>query len=260
MRVRCITINLKGVDYGWFEGRSSVLIEGIRRYDPDIICVQESTVRQESPIFNQSRAIGTALGLETCIFSPYGNPAEMITRDQGGIGVISRYAISDVRGRRLPPGHRGPSDARVALFVQFKVPEGELGVITTHLSWRPEESEVRLMQTGILLNEISRGPWGKSDDKIIVLGDFNATPDEPAIQTITERMTDAYCVAHPGEPGYTWSSQNPFTHEAGLSNRRVDYIFCDRNAKVRSCGVILDRADPTFSSDHFGVLAELEWD
>jgi hypothetical protein len=82
MRVRCITMNLKGVEYGWFEGRSSVLIEGLRKHNPDIICVQESTVRQDSPIYNQARAIGTALGLETCIFSPYGNPAEMITRDQ----------------------------------------------------------------------------------------------------------------------------------------------------------------------------------
>ena len=260
MRVRCITINLKGIEYGWFEGRSSVLIEGLRKHNPDIICVQESTVRQDSPIYNQARAIGTALGLENCIFSPYGNSAEMVTHDQGGIGLISRFKISDVRGRRLPPGHRGPSDARVALFVQLKVPQGELGIITTHLSWRPEESEVRLMQTGILLNEMTRGPWGKIDDKTIVLGDFNATPDEPSIQTITEQMIDAYSVAHPGEPGYTWSSRNPLTLESDLTNRRVDYIFCDRNAKVRLCNVILDRADPTFPSDHFGVLAELEWD
>ena len=259
MRVRCVTINLKGLDYGWFEGRSDALIDGLRQHDPDIVCFQESTICQHTPIYNQARDIGAALGLENCIFGPYGNPAEIVTHDQGGIALISRFAISDVRGRRLPPGHRGQSDARSALFVLLHSPRGELGVITTHLSWRPEEAEVRLMQMGLLLSEISRNPWAPSSEKVILLGDLNATSEEPAIQAIFEHMKDAFCVAHPNEPGYTWSSRNPLTREVNLADRRIDYIFSDRNATIRTCDVILDKPTPVFPSDHFGIFAELEW-
>lgn len=259
MRVRCATMNLKGIGSSWFENRAAALIDGLRRHELDLVCFQESTIRQDTPIYNQAREIGAAIGLEHSVFSPYGNPAEMITQDQGGIALISRFAISDVRGRRLPPGHRGPSDSRSALFASLHTPRGKLGVVTTHLSWRPEEAEIRLMQMGILLRELSKAPWGQAVDKYVLLGDLNAVAEEPVIQTVSERMTDAYRTAHPNEPGHTWSILNPLNRGLDSVDRRIDYIFSDRSASVRKCEVILDRPAPVYPSDHFGVFAELEW-
>lgn len=62
MKVRCVTINVKGLELGWFDGRSAALIQGVKQYDPDVVCLQETTVRQDSPIYNQARAIGAAWG------------------------------------------------------------------------------------------------------------------------------------------------------------------------------------------------------
>lgn len=64
MKVRCVTINVKGLELGWFDGGSTALIQGVKQYDPDIVYLylQETTVRQDSPIYNQARAIGAAWG------------------------------------------------------------------------------------------------------------------------------------------------------------------------------------------------------
>jgi len=258
MRVRLITINLKGMGLGWFEGRFSSLLQGLYPYEPDVICFQESTVREETPVYNQARVVGESLGLKYCAFIPYGNPAEMVTRDQGGIAMVSRWPISDMRSRRIPPGHLGAADERVALFSVLKTDEGELGVINTHLSWRPDESEVRLVQMGIILNEISKYPWG-IDEKFVFLGDLNATSDEPAIQVACERLLDVFHTVNPQDPGYTWSVDNPFTQGYHLADRRIDYIFCPRKATIHQCKVILNQAAPIFPSDHFGVFAEVEF-
>ncbi len=259
MRIRCITFNIKGLTDSWFEDRAQAVTAALRRHNPDLVCFQEAAIRQDQPLYHQARAIGEDLGLENTVFAPYGNPAEMISRDQGGIALISRWPVCDVRVRRLPPGHGGPSDARVVVFAAIQSPNGRLGVVTTHLSWRPEESEVRLMQMGVILGEISRNPWGPTVDKMVLMGDLNANPDEPVIHALSETLTDAYPNRNPGEAGYTWSSHNPGTRTENLPDRRIDYIFCDRNAIVRECEVILKQAKPVFPSDHFGVLAELEW-
>lgn len=264
MDLRCITLNVKGLGDGWFNGRSQALIEGLRAYRADLICFQEAAIRKEKVLYHQARAIGEALGLENILFSPYGNPDEIISQDQGGVAIASRWPLPDARGRRLPSGHLSPSDARVAIFALLDSPGGRVGVITTHLSWRPVETETRLMQMGIILSELSRRPWGPQVERYILLGDLNAHPDEPVIQSILKQMNDvqmndAYRTLHPRDPGHTWSTRNPLTRGANLPDRRVDYVFCDKSAKIRKCEIILDQPAPVFASDHYGVYAELEW-
>jgi len=256
MQIRCVTINLKGLEFGWFEGRSNLLIDGLRSLKPDLVCFQETSMQQGNPMYNQARVIGHSLGLDHCVFSPYGHHEEIISNYQGGIAIASHWQICDVIGRRLPTGH--PSDARTSIFARLKMKGETLGVITTHLSWRPEELEIRLMQIGVILGDIAKHPWGEAEKHWILLGDLNATPDEPAIQIARETLKDAYTVMNARDAGYTWSSRNPFTQNINLPGRRIDYILCDQEAIVKKCEVILDQGPP-FASDHFGVLADLEW-
>lgn len=260
MRVRCVTINLRGLELGWFEWRSAALTRGLRQYDPDVVCLQEVSIRQQTPVYSQARSVAQAVGFEHSVFTPYGDPAQISSRDQGGIAVLSRWRILDARTRRLPSSRHESFDARAAIFALVDAPEGPLGLITTHLSWRPDEPELRLMQLGLLLKELDRGPWEGVRPKIILAGDLNGTPDEPAIHAARERLQDSYVALHPREPGHTWSRRNPLTFGADLGDRRIDYILCSKEAAVLSCQVILDRPAPVQVSDHFGVFAELEWD
>ena len=68
-------------------------------------------------IYNQAQAIGEAAGLNSVAFAPYGNPTEIMSPNQGGVAVISRWPIRATRNRRLPTAHDTPPDARVALLV-----------------------------------------------------------------------------------------------------------------------------------------------
>lgn len=260
-RVRLVTLNLAGLKDGWFEGRDKVVIDGLREFRPDVLCLQEVAVRHGDGIYHQAREICQALGLKSVAFSPYGNPIEVMSPEQGGVAVISRWPMISVRNRRLPQGHDHPPDARVALLVSFETPFGELDIITTHLSWKPEETQIRLVQTGLILDTFTPSQWEGRAAKTVLLGDFNATDDEPAIQLVCERLQDAYKACHPDEEGFTWTKDNPMT--AGWSHvpdRRIDYIFCPKDVRVLHSDVILDRpSGKRYASDHYGLLAELEW-
>jgi endonuclease/exonuclease/phosphatase family metal-dependent hydrolase len=111
---------------------------------------------------------------------------------------------------------------------------------------------------------------------VIVLGDFDDTPDSPSIRFWTGRQSldglsvayrDAWESIHPAEPGHTFSADNaPQTRAGEMSlelGRRVDYIL------VR-CGIhgptldvtdsrrMLDQeVDGVCASDHYGVVADL---
>jgi endonuclease/exonuclease/phosphatase family metal-dependent hydrolase len=260
MVVRVVTLNLWGLN-GWFEGRAAALEAGLRALAPDIVCFQEATIRsRDGEVYHPAAAIGEAVGLRVSAFSPYGNPAETMSPLQGGVAILSRWPIRVVENRRLPSGHAA-NDHRVALIATLAAPGGDLRVVTTHLSWRPEESEIRLVQAGVLLDYLSRCRWCGPAGRLILAGDLNATEDEPAIHLISERLKDAFRAAHPRDPGFTWVRQNPFARPIppSVPDRRIDYLFCPRGARVASCRVVLDQPSPVYPSDHFGVFAELDF-
>jgi endonuclease/exonuclease/phosphatase family metal-dependent hydrolase len=147
---------------------------------------------------------------------------------------------------------------RVAMFATLASPSGLLEVATTHLSWRPEENEVRLIQAGMMLQEFLANRDSPRAGRVL-LGDLNATEDEPAIRLLTEHFRDAYRTVHPGEPGLTWDNRNPLTRDWNLPDRRIDYILCTRETRIRSCDVVLKDPSPDYPSDHCGVFANLEW-
>ena len=261
MRVRCITLNVQGLENDWFKKRSKIVAAGLRKYRPDVVCLQESTIRYANGIYNQAQAIGEAAGLNSVAFSPYGNPIEIMSPNQGGIAVLSRWPIQATRNRRLPTAHDTPPDARVVLLVTLKTSRGTLDVVTTHLSWHPPEGPLRLTQLGMVIDEFSSNEWTDPSSRAILVGDFNATEDEPAIHLASERLKDAYRSLHTDEPGYTWVRRNPLVREfKNMPDRRLDYVFCPHAVRVRRAEVIFNRRDGIgYASDHLGLLVDLEW-
>jgi endonuclease/exonuclease/phosphatase family metal-dependent hydrolase len=242
------------VENGWYERRFDVVVSGLRSAVPDVVCLQE-TQR------DQADEIGKAIGLHTCAFVSYGRELETTSLSQGGVAILSRWLIRRLHNRKLPhpPGH--PIGTRVALFASFETSSGErdLHVATTHLSWRPEEADIRLAQTRIFLSEIAVLESAR-DSRILLCGDFNATESEQAVQLLKEGFLDSFRVKNPDSPGLTWETANPLTVDATrLPDRRIDYIFVSRGARVLSSEVILSAPRPVFASDHFGVLSEVEW-
>lgn len=262
---RLVTLNLQGLGGGWFDGRFDAVAAGLVACRPDVVCFQETTVRHaDTPdggksLYHQAKAVGDAAGLPYVAFAPYGNPVEVMSADQGGIAVAARWPFCGVRNRRLPSPSHHPPDARVALLATLHAPFGELEVVTTHLSWRPEHVEIRLVQMGIVLDELVRARCCAPGSRTALLGDLNATDDEPCIELAAERLVDAWAAVRPGEPGYTWVAANPHVRGYEAPDRRLDYAFVPAGVDIAACELVLERGEPVQPSDHFGLLVELRW-
>jgi endonuclease/exonuclease/phosphatase family metal-dependent hydrolase len=250
-----MTLNLKGLTDEWFLQRFSIIAHELKLLNPDLVALQESVIRYDpKPIYHQARQLGNAIKLPICAFSPYGNPHEPTAQDQGGIALLSKWPICKVQNLRLPSSDLW--DSRVALLAEFQTDFGLLNVINTHLSWRPNEGQIRTEQINLLLREL----LDESDARrlYILLGDLNAHEHEPSLGKLTKHLNDTYRIKNPDQKGYTWDNSNPLSREYGAENRRLDYIFCSKKFKILESKLTLNEAKPTFASDHFGVYSELE--
>ena len=82
---------------------------------------------------------------------------------------------------------------------------------------------------------------GECSTPMVLLGDFNMTPDDPVYAALACRFTD--CAAYAGTDEFTFPSHAP--------RERIDYIFA-RGLRVLGANVV-----KTVASDHLAVTAEL---
>jgi len=92
---------------------------------------------------------------------------------------------------------------------------------------------------------------------VIVLGDFNSTPDTEQIATLNAALRDALKLSETppyGPPG----TFNGFRFDAPAQDR-IDYIFLGPGIRVLKLGVLTDSMQGHYPSDHFPVVARLAW-
>lgn len=257
--VGCVTINLAGLGFAWFEERFDALVRGLEELEPDVVCFQEATVRKGAASYNQAEAVGQALALPSVAFAPYGNPIEATSHEVGGVAIVSRWPIGLSESWRLPEGAVEAPDNRVALLVKLLASWGDLFVTTTHLSWRPEAEAVRARQLAVILEHL--GDLGLCHERapLLLAGDLNALESETAVAHAQRLLRDCFRARHPGSPGFTWSRANPLASGFCAPDRRLDYVFCPAEAYVREACVVLDRPDPVYPSDHFGLFVAVEF-
>jgi endonuclease/exonuclease/phosphatase family metal-dependent hydrolase len=129
--------------------------------------------------------------------------------------------------------------------------KSRIWVMNTHFDHRGKlarENSARLILERIKLLD-------KDDLPLVLMGDFNATPEEKPIQILTSELSDGAAISKKplyGPPG----TSNGFRD--GKIVRRIDYLFT-RNIKVLSYAHIDDRRDNNLHvSDHQPVLMEIE--
>ena len=252
MNLRFLTINIAGVHFNWFENRRASLINEIKKLSPDFVLLQETTVVPEKD-YDQSLDIGNSIGLQHCAFAPYGNTKEYESPKLGGIGILSRKPFKHVQIRKLPAGKIDKYGARVVLMASVEIDGKEIAIATTHLSWRPQEEEIRIKQADEVLRLLDL-----TDAPIVLGGDFNSGPLEPALRSVKKKFKDVFNEIHPTLPGVTWAQDNnSYITSTWRGNERIDFLFCSNELEINSSEVVLNRAEPVFPSDHFGVMTDL---
>jgi endonuclease/exonuclease/phosphatase family metal-dependent hydrolase len=91
----------------------------------------------------------------------------------------------------------------------------------------------------------------------ICVGDFNSTPDTVQIRTMSKAMRDARQAskAPPYGPAGTF---NGFRWNEAPAER-IDYVFVDRHFDVLKYAVLSDSLGQRYPSDHFPVVARVEF-
>jgi endonuclease/exonuclease/phosphatase family metal-dependent hydrolase len=122
---------------------------------------------------------------------------------------------------------------------------------------------MRMMQMGLILDDLFQSQPVDPNTKLVLTGDLNAVETEPVIRLVNDCLRDSFRHHNPDDKGYTWSTRNPLTGRYPIANRRLDYIFCPTGAEIHKAELILNNEGNDeklgFASDHFGVLVDIEW-
>lgn len=137
------------------------------------------------------------------------------------------------------------------LFKDFKT--GKTFVFAdTHLDHESENA--RVLGAEVIIAE---GLQSFKDGPILLVGDFNATPDEAAYKLLSEHLTDARKV----KDAFVYGPKGTFQEfdyncpwEALIE---IDFIFVSKDIKVKKVGTLTNSWDNRFPSDHFPVEAIL---
>ena len=120
-------------------------------------------------------------------------------------------------------------------------------VLNTHLAER--SPSVREASVGTLLRWLDEapGPW-------VVLGDLNATPDDPPLRALLGAgLVDALAALPADGPdaatGHVWTGKT--------AGRRIDHILISPAFEVLEASIVHTRPHGRLPSDHWPVMARL---
>ncbi len=246
--------------------RADAIAATLSEVDADVVCLQE--------VFGDgSGDDGVRLAAGLGLHHHAGTPPTVRGASFGN-AVLSRWPVLDGGDRALSGADGRPGHRRV-VWARLDAPAGPLVVMTTHLTHRFDESDLRCRQIAEVLSLAAelRGPGDPATSLPMVLaGDLNATPDSDEVRRLTGRsaapvpglvFTDCWPQVR-DDPGHTWTRAVPYTVDATWPERRLDYITVSwpRRAPLGNpvaAHLIGDRpVEGVWASDHLGVVVDLE--
>lgn len=243
-RLTIATLNLRNLADRWDE-RLPLLLADMAAVQPDLLGLQEVVYPMQ-----QDRLLGAAGE------GRYEAHRAWAGRPEYGNALLVKQPLMATGEERLDLGA-----TRSALRVLVALSGGAwLVMAVTHLHHLPEDEAVRDQQAAALIAWLDAAP---RHDALVVVGDFNAEPHEPAYARMREAgFTSAYAQANGEEPAVTWPSglQAPAMDTDGDPGC-LDYVWLRGAARAERARLAWDRpavGDPTlYPSDHVGVVAEV---
>jgi len=242
--------------------RKGILLRLIERESPDILGLQEALKFQideirERFLYYRLSGRGRDDGKEKGEFS-----AILYHRDRFQKIIEETFWLSETPS---VPGSTswGNSITRICSWIELRdrYSGRYILVINLHLDHRSQKSREKSVELVLerFGEEIASRP-------VIIMGDFNAGEDNPAIRKMLEfgseknsgstsgRLRDSFRVLHPEQ-----KQAGTFN---GFKGRRdgpkIDYLFISRHFKVRSADILDYNEAQSYPSDHFPVVAVLE--
>jgi len=258
LELKLMTFNVRyenGGDMGekaWSK-RVPHIVRMIRGEAPDVLGIQEAEHGQAADLWaslpdyefhGSAREDGGRHGEYTAIFYR----RDRFEPDRNDAGT---FWLSDTPEK---PGSAtwGNEIPRTATWLRLTDRATQRSFYAFNTHWDHRNQNSRLRSAELLATRIANRK--SSADPVVLLGDFNALPHNPAIETLATRakLTDTLQVLHPEQ------KQRPTLHfwrgnSAGPVN--VDHIFTTGNTDILEA-TIRDHDTPMLS-DHFPVTARV---
>lgn len=156
---------------------------------------------------------------------------------ESGLGILSRYTLSDPQGFNLPRVELGDTyvSYRILISANITVNEKKVTIACTHLELTQENRDLQVPEINKILST--------SNYPVIFGGDFNATPDNNTMQTFFSYGFTKTCK----------TNCNTITSNSPL--REIDYIIYRPEVKFK---VVSHNVINTLASDHMPIVSVLE--
>jgi endonuclease/exonuclease/phosphatase family metal-dependent hydrolase len=262
--LRVLTLNVLAPTHVDDPARQDLLRDELRRLDPDVAALQEVGPGQAADLLGAHRH--SVRHRSTAPDDPVG--AELVSRWPFG-------AVHHVDLHLGPATESLPWTGAVVAEVLAPPPFGPVLVVHHKPVW-PLDREVVRERQAVLVARAVEDLVADRPVHVVLLGDLDATPDAASVRFLTGRQSldgtsvayhDAWEIAHPDEPGPTFTPTNPLVRDGSMPlvrPRRIDYAMVRGGAhgptlRVHRCEPVLaGPVDGVQASDHHGVLAELE--
>ena len=230
--------------------RKEFLVDQVRSVNPDILGVQESLPAQVEYLVNQ--------------LSGYGHAG--VGRDENGAGEsvtlffrMERFELTESQTFWLSDTpfqmSKGWDAAirRICTYVKLKDRKTGQAYLVLNTHFDHVGAEARKNSATLLLRRIKE--LNKAKHPVILLGDFNATPDSEPITTLKSKLNEARLSAAQVMLPQA-GSYNAFDSTKPAENL-IDHIFVSHEFAIDRYAMLAEAREGRYPSDHFPVVVEL---
>jgi len=222
----------------WYAESPANVLEVIKQIDPDIACLQEVTVNNSKINYiDVAEFLSSKSGLNGHFVEAQYFPSDKGNVSQGNM-ILSKFPFikkshAFVQDKKHSDFDDYSKEGRVLVIGEVSIGNQVLTIATTHLSYTHKfiETKQKLEEENKLLDSISN-----YDEKFILTGDFNATPESELIKKLEGKLENA----GPDFSQNTWTTK-PFDYNGFVENElnwRLDYVYTTKDIKVLSAKVV----------------------
>jgi endonuclease/exonuclease/phosphatase family metal-dependent hydrolase len=264
--MRVLTLNVWGHGGDWGK-RRQILIDGLRRLQPDLVAFQETIVTSEYDQVTEVLGPAYHVAHQTIGLVP-------ATEDGfHGASIASRWPLQNVREVDLHLTPRTADFPCTTLMAEVDCPVGAVLFVNHLPSWQLDHEHERELQAVAAAREIEAAV-GHKRRHVVVAGDMDADPTASSIRFWTGRQSlagmsvcyrDVWESRRPEAAGHSYTPENHQMAGPEWPFRRIDYILVraephrGASLKISACRQIFtEPVAGIWASDHFGLFADLD--
>lgn len=235
--LKLMTFNIQhALDYQKQVIDFDLFINAIKKYGADVCGLNE--VRGDGPLedyTDQTTAIADGLGFN----SYFGEAIKVKSTSPYGNAIVSKYPFKSVETIKIPDPEikigKHSFESRCVVKAITDINGKEICFLVCHMGLNSSEQKNAVKTICNLLDDIKI--------PVILMGDFNTTPDDNVLNPIRERLKDTDDF-NPIKNHGTYPSDKP--------NEKIDYIFyrdlvCKRTETIEE-----------IFSDHLPIIANFD--